>query len=828
MADTLISMGEAKITPVDILFQKLQTSKQGLSSGEAERRLSVYGKNELSEKKINPFLKFFTYFWGPIPWMIEAAAILSFLDRQYHDFWIIFTMLLLNSGVSFWQEHKAGNSIESLKKKLAVKAKIFRGGQWRQSEAGELVPGDIIRIRLGDIIPADIKIISGNYLLVDESALTGESLPVEKHQNDIAFSGSIAKQGEIDGLVVATGMSTFFGKTIRLVESVDTKSNFQKAIIKIGNYLIVLALVLVSIIFLIALFREEGIKETLQFALILAVAGIPVALPAVLSVTLAVGATMLAKKGTIVSKMAAIEEMAGIDILCSDKTGTITENKLTVKKIFSMKGFTEKDVLLYSTLASRGEDQDPLDNAVLLEAKNNSKIVSELKKYEVTDFKPFDPVPKRTEASLTFGKKKLIVSKGAPQSILSLADGKSKLDDKVDAVVADFASKGYRSVGVAKTNARGKWEYIGIIALYDQPRQDSASTIQALRQMGIKVKMITGDHIAVAREIAHQIEMGGSIILASSFENRPDTDAESILEASDGVAEVFPNHKFRIVQLFQGAGHIVGMTGDGVNDAPALKKAEVGIAVEDSTDAAKSSADIVLTKSGLSVIVDAIKESRKIFKRMNSYAIYRIAETIRILFFIALSIIIFNFYPVNAVMIVILALLNDLAIHPIVYDNVNYSKNPEKWDMNLILSIATVLGIMGVISSFLLFYMAENLWGLTQDVIRSVIFLKLAVSAPLTIYLARTRGPFWDILPSKSLVISTSVSSILAILIVYFGWFFTPVAWSLMLFILAYTFGTFLITDYIKRMSYRAFFNIYGAENPSHITLHKERAMKHT
>ncbi|VVB94409.1 Copper-exporting P-type ATPase B [uncultured archaeon] len=711
-------------------------------------------------------------------------------------------LLLLNASVGFWQEHKAENAIELLKKKLAFLARVLRDGEWVQVPARELVPGDVVRVRLGDIVPADIKLMKGDYLLVDQSALTGESLPVEKHTSDVGYSGSIIRQGEMDALVVTTGMNTYFGKTAKLVEEAKTQSHFQKTVIKIGNYLIVLDGVLVSIIFLLALFRHESVLQTLQFALVLTVAAIPVALPAVLSVTMAVGAIALAKKEAIVSKLVAIEEMAGMDVLCSDKTGTITKNELTVGEVKPFGEYKDSDVLLYGTLASREEDQDPIDNAIVSRTKILEKIIEAVKGYKTTDFKPFDPVVKRTEATVEGGGR-FKVAKGAPQVILSLVANKEEISTGVEEDINSFASKGYRAIGVAMTDAQDKWQFVGLIGLYDPPREDSAETIRTAQSMGVNVKMVTGDHAAIARQIASEVNLGTNIMQASSFLDKPDREAQRIVESADGFAQVFPEHKYDIVELLQGKGHIVGMTGDGVNDAPALKKADAGIAVAGATDAAKSAADIVLTKPGLSVIIDAIKESRKIFQRMNSYAIYRIAETIRVLFFITFSIIIFNFYPVTAIMIVLLALFNDAPIMAIAYDNVRYSNQPEKWNMRVVLGIATLLGMVGVISSFIIFYLGMEVFHLNQEMLQSFIFLKLAIAGHLTIFLSRTRGNFWSIKPSGQLFWSAVITKVLATLIVVYGLFITPLGWNLALFIWGYALVAFIITDYIKIGFYR-------------------------
>jgi H+-transporting ATPase len=804
MSKSSVSTEEAKKADINELLDKLSASKKGLSSSEAKERFQQYGPNEIPEKEVNPIVKFLGYFWGPIPLMIEAAVIMSAVINRWEDFWIIFALLLLNAVVGFWQEHKADNAIELLKQKLALMARVLRDGKWLQLPARELVPGDVVRVRLGDIVPADVKLLEGEYLLADQSALTGESLPVEKGISDVAYAGSIIRQGEMDALVVTTGMNTYFGKTTKLVEEAETQSHFQKAIIKIGDYLIVLAAMLVAVVFLVALFRHESMVETLQFALVLTVAAIPAALPAVLSVTMAIGAIALAKKEAIVSKLVSIEEMAGMDVLCSDKTGTITKNELTVGEVKPFTGFTDEDVLLFGTLASREEDMDPIDDAIIAKTKTLYEIAGAVGRYKVVAFKPFDPVSKRTEATLEDADgNSLKVTKGAPQVILSLVANKEAISAEVNEDVDSFALRGYRALGVAETDGKGKWQFVGLVALYDPPREDSAETIKTAQSMGVNVKMVTGDHVAIAKEIAEQVNLGTSIMPASSFLDKRDSEVQHLVDGADGFAQVFPEHKYHIVELLQSEGHIVGMTGDGVNDAPALKKADAGIAVASATDAAKSAADIVFTKPGLSTIIDAIKESRKIFQRMNNYAIYRIAETIRVLLFITASIIVFQFYPVTALMIVLLALLNDVPIMTIAYDTVKYSDKPEKWNMRTLLSIATFLGVLGVLSSFGILYIGREILKLNLDILQSFIYLKLSVAGHLTVFVARTKRNFWSVKPAKPLLVAVITTQFIATLITVYGILLPAMGWGLALLVWGYALSLFVVTDFIKVRLYR-------------------------
>jgi H+-transporting ATPase len=796
---------DLKSLPMPELQAKLASSPDGLSQAEAQKRLIQYGPNEIEEKKTNPFLKFLTYFWGPIPWMIEAAVILSAVARHWPDFAIILLLLLANAVVGFWEEHQAGNAIAALKATLAIKARVRRDGKWTTPEARELVPGDVIRVRLGDIVPADARLLEGDPIEVDQSALTGESLPATRKSGEAVFSGSIIRQGEIGAMVYATGANTYFGKTAQLVQEAHTVSHFQRAVLKIGNYLIILAATLVTVIIVVALFHGDPMLTTLQFALVLTVAAIPVAMPTVLSVTMAVGARLLAKKEAIVTRLAAIEELAGVDVLCSDKTGTLTQNKLTLSDPFSVNNVPSEQVILNAALASRADNKDPIDLAVLGGLKNDQALVD----YMVVHFQPFDPVHKRTEASVkgTDGKE-FKVAKGAPQVILALSANAAQVKPAVEKAVNEFAARGFRSLGVARADTQGPWQFLGVLPLFDPPREEAKETIATARQMGVNVKMVTGDQVAIARETAGKLGLGTNILDAGGFGDTKHHEtaqlAESI-EKADGFAQVFPEHKFHIVDVLQQRGHIVGMTGDGVNDAPALKKADCGIAVSAATDAARAAASIVLMTPGLSVIIDAIKESRKIFQRMNSYAIYRIAETLRVLLFMTLAILIFNFYPLTAVMIVMLALLNDGAILSIAYDNVHYKDRPEAWNMRMVLGVATVLGVIGPLAAFGLFYLGERIYHLDRAHMQTMMYLMLSVAGHLTIFLTRTRGPFWSIKPARILWVAVLGTQTVATLIAVYGLFMTPLGWGWALFVWGYALIWALLSDRVKLLAYRVF-----------------------
>ncbi len=783
--------------PLEALEREVGFDAGGLSARSVVERLARFGPNEVVESRRSPLLVLLGYFWAPIPWMIEAALVLSLAVRHWTDAAVIAVLLLMNGVVAFTEEHQATNAIDALKQRLSGTARVLRDGQWVDVPTRELVPGNLVRVRLGDVVPADARLLDDTTLQVDQSALTGESLPVSLTKGGVLFSGSVVNRGEGDALVYATGAESYFGRTTTLVKAAGTVSHFQRAVLRIGHYLIGIAVALVTITLVVSVARGNPWAATLQFALVVTIASVPVALPAVLSVTMAVGARQLAHRDAVVSHLPAVEELGGVDVLCSDKTGTLTLNQLAVGTPWSVPGVSDADLLAAAAVASRAEDRDPIDLAVLAAAHG-----APVPLHDVTAFIPFDPVSKRTEATVVgAGERPVRVSKGAPQVVADLCPGDTNSATAM-VQVARFAERGFRSLAVARTDDEGTWRLLGVLPLSDPPRPDSAATVAAARDLGVQVKMVTGDQVAIGAEIARETGLGDRLLAAEQLGDSGADEAD-LVEQADGFAQVFPEHKYQIVRALQQRGHIVAMTGDGVNDAPALKQADAGIAVAGATDAARAAADVVLLTPGLSVIVEAVRLAREIFARMTSYATYRIAETIRVLLLVVLSVIVVNFFPVTPTMIVLLAILNDAAILTIAYDHVRGSPRPVAWDMRSVLTVATTIGVMGVAETFLLFALADQVFVLDRDVIRTLIYLKLSVSGHLTIFVTRTRHALWSRpAPSRMLLAAVIGTQAVATLIAGLGLLMTALPWHWAALVWGYALVWFLVEDRVKLVTY--------------------------
>ena len=774
----------------------------GLATPQVQALRNHFGFNEVPELTVSPWRRLLSYFWGPIPWMIEVAVVLAALLQHWDDFAIILTLLLVNATIGFWEEHQAGDAVAALKARLAPQARVLRDGQWTTLPARELVPGDIVRLRMGDIVPADIRLWGDASLELDQSALTGESLPVTREGGGAAYAGSIVRRGEGTAEVTLIGARSFLGRTTQLVAQAKTVSHLQKAILRIGDTLIAIAVALAIVVEAVSLVRGVALLTSLQFALVLTIAAIPVAMPTVLSVTMAVGARELARDKAIVTHLESVEELAGTDVLCSDKTGTLTQNRLVAGDPVPLGAATPEEVLLASVLASRVEDHDPIDDAILA-AKGAGGLGTGFGR---TQFSPFDPVRKRTEATLVGPDGRTVrVSKGAPQAILALTGDSPETRQAVERVSTGIAAHGYRALGVARADGEGAWVYLGILPLFDPLRPDSADVVASLQSLGVQVKMVTGDQAAIARETAHQLGLEDTVLVPEEFDaNAPGSGSlGQQLERTSVFAQVFPEHKYRIVDELQRRGHIVGMTGDGVNDAPALKKADAGIAVSGATDAARAAADVVLTAPGLGVILTAIQLARQTFSRMTAYAIYRIEETIRLLLFIGVTILALGFFPVTAIMIVLIAILNDCAILAIAYDRTPISPRPVRWQMGRVLRVAAAIGVLGVTSTFLLLGLSIGVLHISGSSLQTLLYLKLSVTGQFVIFVTRTEGPFWKSRPSPALIMSVVSAQLVASTFALSGWFLTPIPPLWVAAIWGYAAAEVTLVDLVKQAVFR-------------------------
>ncbi|KAL1548850.1 Plasma membrane ATPase 4 [Salvia divinorum] len=814
--DKAISLEEIKNETVDLekvpieeVFEQLKCTREGLSSEEGTNRLQIFGPNKLEEKKESKFLKFLGFMWNPLSWVMEAAAVMAIAlangggkPPDWQDFVGIVCLLVINSTISFIEENNAGNAAAALMAGLAPKTKVLRDGRWSEQEAAILVPGDIISIKLGDIVPADARLLEGDPLKIDQSALTGESLPVTKNAYDEVFSGSTCKQGELEAVVIATGVHTFFGKAAHLVDSTNQVGHFQKVLTAIGNFCICsIAVGMAAEIIVMYPIQHRPYRKGIDNLLVLLIGGIPIAMPTVLSVTMAIGSHRLSQQGAITKRMTAIEEMAGMDVLCSDKTGTLTLNKLTVDKslieVFA-KGVDPEHVLLLAARASRTENQDAIDAAIvgtLADPKEARAGVREV------HFLPFNPVDKRTALTYIDNQGNWHrASKGAPEQILTLCNCREDLKKKVHSVIDKFAERGLRSLAVArqevpeksKDSPGGPWQFIGLLSLFDPPRHDSAETIRRALNLGVNVKMITGDQLAIGKETGRRLGMGVNMYPSASLlgnhkdESIAGLPVEELIEKADGFAGVFPEHKYEIVKKLQERKHIVGMTGDGVNDAPALKKADIGIAVADATDAARSASDIVLTEPGLSVIISAVLTSRAIFQRMKNYTIYAVSITIRIVFgfmFIAL-IWKFDFSPF---MVLIIAILNDGTIMTISKDRVKPSPLPDSWKLKEIFATGIVLGGYLALMTVIFFWLIHETdffpdkFGVrsirdNEDEMMAAVYLQVSVVSQALIFVTRSRS--WSFVERPGLLLLTAfaIAQLIATLIaVYANWAFARI-----------------------------------------------------
>ncbi|KAJ7767693.1 putative hydrogen-exporting ATPase [Mycena metata] len=804
----------------------LQTNMtQGLADNDVETRRKQFGYNELTSPKENQFLKFISYFRGPILYTMEIAVILSAGLQDWIDFGVIIGILFLNAGVGWYQEKQAGDIVAELKAGIAMKAFVVRGGQEREIEARELCPGDIVILEEGNTIPADARILASyddkdgakakeiqaksgaskkrdeagddenddggeedrgpSVLSVDQSAITGESLAVDKYIGDVAYYTCGVKRGKCYAMVSATAKQSFVGRTASLVMSSNETGHFQIVLGGIGTALLVLVLVFIFIVWVGGFFRGIGIaspKENslLVYALVFFIIGVPVGLPCVTTTTMAVGAAYLARRKCIVQKLTAIESLAGVDMLCSDKTGTLTANKLSLNEPYVSPGVDRDWFMTVAVLASSHniKSLDPIDKVTIIGLKDFPGAQENLRSgWKTHKFTPFDPVSKRIEAEVEKDGRKYVACKGAPNAILKLRKFDVKTVNEYRQMSQNFAEKGFRSLGVAIKEEGKEWELLGIMSMFDPPRADTASTVREAQDLGIHIKMLTGDAVAIAKETCKQLQLGTNVydsqrLIGSGMSG---SDVRDFVEAADGFAEVFPEHKYQVVEMLQQRGHLTAMTGDGVNDAPSLKKADCGIAVEGASDAARSAADVVFLDEGLNSIITSIKVARQIFHRMKAYIIYRIALCIHLEVYLALSMLILN-ETIRVDLIVFLAIFADVATIAIAYDRAPYAKSPVEWELPKVWVISTVMGLILAAGTWAIrgTLIRDPTGGIIQNFgsVQEILFLEVALTESWVIFVTRLSqgNDEENVLPSFQLLAAVFGVDILASLFCLFGW----------------------------------------------------------
>jgi H+-transporting ATPase len=798
------STAEYKELPVEEAIRLLDTTIHGLTESEASNRISVFGFNEIREKKKNPFIQFFSRYWGPMPWLLELAIVLSIVLHHYLEAIIIFALLTINTIIGYMQARGSQKALETLKKRLAVKARVMRNGEWVVRDAREIVLGDIISIGLGDVVPADAKVVNGE-LSIDQSILTGESLPVDARQSAIVYSGSIAKRGEARCLVVNTGTNTYFGKTAELVKIARPKSHQEQIMLAIVQYMMYLGITALVIVAIDAEARRTGLESILTFAVIFLMAAVPVALPAVLTIVQAVGATELVRKGVLVTRLDSIEDAASIDVLCLDKTGTITQNKLSVTEIIPFAKYKEEDIIIVSTLASEQSGKDAIDSAVI----EYSKIAkADLGDYGQLSFTPFEPSTKRSEAIAFTNGMRFRVIKGAPQVVMATCKGLDEVArEAANKKIEELSLKGYRTLGVARSEGDDldNIQLVGLLALADPSRPDSKDMIEGARALGVKPIMLTGDNIAIAREIARQVSVGSRIIRMQELRGLSETEQAKTVEECDGFAEIYPEDKYRIVKLLQSRGHLVGMTGDGVNDAPALKQAEMGIAVSDSSDVAKASASMVITEPGVKVIIDAIKTSRHIYQRMLTWVINKVTKVIQVIGLLTLGFFWFHDTVVSLLGMALLIFANDFVTMSLATDNVEYTTNPNKWNVRNITLASLVIGTLLVAEGAIALFIGHHYFHLEFDKLQTFIMLLLVFTSQFRVYIVRERRYFWSARPGRELVIATVAALIAFTLLGIYGVIVPSLVWYQVLLILGFSAVFTFAIDLPKYWAFKKF-----------------------
>ena len=781
--------------------------ENGLEAQEVQKRLVKYGYNEIPEKKASFLIRLGKRFWGIVPWMLEATAVITLILGKYPQALVIVFLLLFNATMSLWREKRARTAMASLKQRLRIQSRVKRDGKWLVIPARGLVPGDLVRVRAGDFLPADVKIIDGSFG-VDQSALTGESITVEKSAGEIAYSGSAVKRGEATGIVVATGTKTYFGKTVSLLDLAKPKLHMEEVTVKVAHRLLIIVLASLLVVFVYALLTGFPLAVLLPLAGVLLVASVPVAMPTMFTVNMALGSLALAKQGVLVTRLGAIEDAATMDVLCVDKTGTITMNKLFVEEEIPTNGFSKSDVLLYGALASQEANQDPIDIAFLAAAAESH---ISLDGYSQTKFVPFDPKTRMTEATIQKSDETFSAGKGsfdAIRSACNLSDNETKeLFKHAEALSA----KGLRVIAVAKGDDRSRLQFVGLAGVADRVREDSRETLNQIRDLGISVKMLTGDAFPIAKNIAQQIDLGDKITQMSRLEQMQSQREifDSTVEESDGIAEIYPEDKFTVVKALQDRGHVVGMTGDGINDAPALGQAEVGIAVKNAIDIAKDSASAVLTDEGLGGKIAMVKTARTIYQRIYSWALMMVSRKLHIVGYIVVMLFLTHSFMLSITSTVLLLFLGDFVSMSISTDNVRSSLKPDTFDVSRLFGVSGSLGILMTVESAILTVAGWSYFGLTGNVdkIYTFGFAYLNLAGVFTLMIVRERNHFWKSRPSNFLSITVTAEILFVIAISLLGFLeLAPLDYIPVLAILSYTLiVTFLINDTVKVYLIRKF-----------------------
>jgi len=768
-----------------------QTSPQGLTEAEAQRRLAQFGPNEIREQKGHPLLTLLGKFSGPVPWMLEATILLQVLLGRRAEAAIIALLLSVNAAISFFEEGRASRALELLRHRLTAKARVLRDGAWRSIPSAGLVPGDTVHLRMGDLSPADVRIIDGS-LLLDQSALTGESVAVEAGSGAMAYAAAVVRRGEATGEVATTGERTFFGKTAELVRTARSTSHLTATIFKIVRVLIAIDVTLVGALLVYAAWAGLPFRDVLPFALILLVASVPVALPATFTLATALGSAELARSGVLLTRLSAIEEAAGMDVLCTDKTGTLTENRMTLAAMQRLAATSDDELLQLAALACDPATQDPIDLAIL-----NAATARGLSGEAPTRiaFLPFDPAARYSLAGYRRSDGELWVVKGAPAAIAAMVSTAPDISEAAD----HLAASGARVLAVAHGSSRASLRLTGLLALEDPPRVDSAALVKGLKDLGIRVVMVTGDSAATAGVVAQRVGIVGPVAPAGALDH---VDGEDALDY--GVyARVFPEHKIRLIRLLQKVGHVVGMTGDGVNDAPALKQADVGIAVASATDVARAAAGIALTAPGLVDALTAVQTSRRIYQRMLTYTINKIMKTLEIAFFLTIGVMVTHTFVITPLLIVLLLFTNDLVTMSIATDHVGFSRRPDRWDVRTLMLVGSIMAAFVLILSFTVFFVGRDVLGLSLAELQTLVFVMLVATGQGNVYLVRERGPFWRSCPSRLLIVSSVVDLAVVAAMATTGVLMAPISLTLILLLLVVVAAYLLLLDLVKMRMFR-------------------------